>query len=155
MNSSTRLVLQLLSLSSLAAVALTMAITAPAQANSYPLPQSNAKPVSVKPFASCDAYPSEVDGIRGKSTAEESWLDFSAAESDAAVLLFSCDCFSCINALRQLRNQLQLASGHCLAALSTNYSQQMVEQVLEAVEAAEANGPDTPLSWDKPKDFGF
>jgi hypothetical protein len=32
-------------------------------------------------------------------------LDFSAAESDAAVALFGCDCPACINALRQLRRQ--------------------------------------------------
>lgn len=32
-------------------------------------------------------------------------LDFSEAESDAAVTLFGCDCPACINTLRQLRNQ--------------------------------------------------
>jgi hypothetical protein len=32
-------------------------------------------------------------------------FDFSYAESDAAVVLFGCDCPACINALRQLRNQ--------------------------------------------------
>lgn len=32
-------------------------------------------------------------------------LDFSAAESDAAVALFGCDCPACINTLRQLRSQ--------------------------------------------------
>jgi hypothetical protein len=32
-------------------------------------------------------------------------LDFSEAESDAAVALFGCDCPACINALRQLRRQ--------------------------------------------------
>jgi hypothetical protein len=32
-------------------------------------------------------------------------LEFSYAESDAAVALFGCDCPACLNALRQLRNQ--------------------------------------------------
>jgi hypothetical protein len=32
-------------------------------------------------------------------------LDFSEAESDAAVTLFGCDCPACINTLRQLQNQ--------------------------------------------------
>ncbi|NMF82330.1 hypothetical protein [Nodosilinea sp. P-1105] len=32
-------------------------------------------------------------------------VNFSAAESDAAVALFGCDCPACLNALQQLRNQ--------------------------------------------------
>ncbi|MDJ0704476.1 MAG: hypothetical protein QNJ46_14430 [Leptolyngbyaceae cyanobacterium MO_188.B28] len=154
MNSSTNFVLQLLSLSSSTAIALTMAVTAPAQAKPHTPSQSGAKPTSIETAASCDTPLSvEVDGFAGKSVAEESILNFSAAESDAAVLLFKCDCINCINALRQLRSQPLLASGqgHCSAGLSTNYSQQMIDQVLEAVETAEANGPDTPLSWDRPK----
>jgi hypothetical protein len=39
------------------------------------------------------------------STLEYPVLDFSEAESDAAVALFGCDCPACINTLRQLRSQ--------------------------------------------------
>lgn len=153
MNPSTRLVLQLLSRSSLLGVALAMVVIAPAKANAFAISLLDTKPLSVASTASCDAAldKADVDGIVGKSTSENSMLDFSAAESDAAVILFNCDCLNCINALRQLRNQSLLdgVRGHCWTALSNGNSQQMIEQILEAVEAAEANGPDTPLYWDK------
>ncbi len=66
--------------------------------------------------------------------------DFSAAESDAAVALFSCDCPSCIGALQQLRKQSLLNSGkgHCLSALQER-SQQEVQEVLNTLEAEEAS----------------
>lgn len=66
--------------------------------------------------------------------------DFSAAESDAAVSLFSCDCPSCIGALQQLRRQSLLNSGqgHCLSALQER-SQQEVQKVLNTLEAEEAS----------------
>lgn len=150
MNLSTRLALQLLSLSSLMGVAFVMVVTAPVKANSFVISQSDVKPASVTSTASCDVTlnKAEVDGITGKSTAENSMMDFSAAESDASVILFGCDCLSCINAFRQLRNQslLAAAEGHCWTTLANGNSQQMIDQVLEAVEAAEAIGPDTPLS---------
>src|SRR5512139_2496916 len=40
-----------------------------------------------------------------ESPNESPMMDFTAAESDAAVALFGCDCPPCINALRQLRSQ--------------------------------------------------
>lgn len=68
-------------------------------------------------------------------------MDFSAAESDAAVELFGCDCPSCIGALRQLRSQTLLSGseGHCWSTLQNRASQQEVQQVLQALEAQENN----------------
>jgi hypothetical protein len=68
-------------------------------------------------------------------------LDFSEAESDAAVDLFGCDCSSCMNALRQLRSQtlLDKSKGHCWATLEQRKSPQEVNQILENLEAQEAN----------------
>lgn len=70
-------------------------------------------------------------------------LDFSDAESDAAVTLFGCDCSSCINALRQLRTQtlLDKSKGHCWSSLELRKSPQEVQQVLDTLEAQEANLP--------------
>ncbi|NEP55723.1 MAG: hypothetical protein F6K31_01630 [Symploca sp. SIO2G7] len=68
------------------------------------------------------------------------FLDFSAAESDAAVTLFGCDCPSCINALRQLRLESLLhkdQEGHCWTSLE-GVSSQEVQEVLESLEAEEA-----------------
>jgi hypothetical protein len=81
---------------------------------------------------------------------EHPMMDFSAAESDAAVALFGCDCLPCINALRQLRNQsltqmvqpstLQASNqGHCWSSLQQRRSSQEVEDVLQQLEAIEMN----------------
>ncbi|TVP63081.1 MAG: hypothetical protein EA342_18460 [Leptolyngbya sp. LCM1.Bin17] len=40
-----------------------------------------------------------------QTESEDFDFGFSAAESDAAVALFGCDCPACLNALQQLRNQ--------------------------------------------------
>lgn len=67
-------------------------------------------------------------------------VDFSAAESDAAVTLFGCDCPSCIGALRQLQAQtLSGSEGHCWGALQANVSPEEVRQVLQTLEAQAAN----------------
>jgi len=91
-----------------------------------------------------------VDETAHKSSGEMMSLDFSAAASDAAVLLFGCDCPSCINALEQLRRPslLAAAQGHCLGATEAQDSDQ-VNAVLEAVDAAEAISPDVGLPRDK------
>ncbi|PSB04016.1 hypothetical protein [Merismopedia glauca] len=70
-------------------------------------------------------------------------LDFSDAESDAAVNLFGCDCSSCINALRQLRTHtlLNKGQGHCWTSMEQRKSPQEVKEVLRTLEAEEANLP--------------
>lgn len=65
--------------------------------------------------------------------------DFSAAESDAAVTLFGCDCPSCLRALEQLRSQTLLnnGQGHCWTALQKRVSQPKIQEVLNLLEAEE------------------
>jgi hypothetical protein len=46
---------------------------------------------------------SSVTIAQGKSDINIATLDFTEAESDAAIQLFKCDCPLCINSLRQLR----------------------------------------------------
>lgn len=67
-------------------------------------------------------------------------MDFSAAESDAAVTLFGCDCLACIRALRQLRypSLPDRGEGHCWTALQQRVSQQQIEDVLQGLEAETA-----------------
>lgn len=69
-------------------------------------------------------------------------LDFSEAESDAAVTLFGCDCPACINALKQLQSQSLLdnvgVKGHCWASLQRQVSPQTVKKVLQELETKEA-----------------
>ena len=82
-----------------------------------------------------------------ESSSEDPAMDFSAAESDAAVALFGCDCPPCINALRQLRNKsssLVLLSssqilpsdiqGHCWTALQQRTSPQERQDILQDLE---------------------
>lgn len=66
-------------------------------------------------------------------------IDFSAAESDAAVALFGCDCFACINALRQLRlnPSINNGQGHCWSSLERRASSQRINEVLRVLEAQE------------------
>ncbi len=72
---------------------------------------------------------------------DDSILDFSAAESDAAVTLFGCDCGSCINALRQLRSHTLLNNpqGHCWASLEERVSSKQVQEVLQTLDAEDAS----------------
>ena len=74
---------------------------------------------------------------------ETTILDFSEAESDAAAVLFGCDCPNCIRALRQLRNQPLLnnnGSGHCWTSLQRRVSPQRMQEVLQNLEVREAEG---------------
>jgi hypothetical protein len=68
-------------------------------------------------------------------------LDFSEAESDAAVALFGCDCSSCMRALRQLRAQplLNNAQGHCWSSLQERVSPQEMKEVLQTLDTEETN----------------
>lgn len=101
-----------------------------------------------------------------KSLSEEPMMDFSAAESDAAVALFGCDCPPCINALRQMRSQLSSqvllsssqvllsssqilpsnsqilpsnSQGHCWTALQQRTSPIEVQDILQNLATEEAN----------------
>jgi hypothetical protein len=78
------------------------------------------------------------------TSGNDALADFSAAESDAAVSLFGCDCLACINTLRQLRTQplLQGGEGHCWSLLKQRVSPQKRQTILQTLEAEEANlGP--------------
>ena len=101
--------------------------------------------LSCGPAVSADQAKSIDVSLAG--TADEGWIDFTAAESDGAVLLFGCDCSSCINALQQLRrnNLLDAIGGHCAANFARNSSETQVDDVLAAITVAEAQGPDTNL----------
>ena len=87
-----------------------------------------------------------------ESLIEDTLMDFSAAESDAAVALFGCDCPPCMNVLRQVRSQLSsqvlLSSsqilpsnnqGHCWTALQQHNSPQEVQEVLQNLVTEETN----------------
>ena len=67
-------------------------------------------------------------------------LDFSEAESDAAAVLFGCDCPGCINTLRQLRNQslFNNSNGHCWTSLQRRVSPQRMQEVLQNLDRREA-----------------
>lgn len=68
---------------------------------------------------------------------ESAILDFTAAESDAAVALFGCDCPSCISALRQLQQQpmvVATAEGHCFNALERRGTTDDVKDVLRTLD---------------------
>lgn len=71
---------------------------------------------------------------------DEFSMDFSAAESDAAVDLFGCDCAACMNVFRQIRRQslMPKGEGHCMTNLARRSSPEKVQKVLKALDAEEA-----------------
>jgi hypothetical protein len=75
------------------------------------------------------------------TSGDDALANFSAAESDAAVSLFGCDCLACINALRQLRTQplLKGGQGHCWSWLEQRISPQKQQAILQTLDAEEAN----------------
>jgi hypothetical protein len=89
---------------------------------------------NVKLMASSTGIPIDVP------QAEVPQADFTAAESDAAVTLFGCDCPSCLGALRQLRSQSLVSSsqGHCWTALQQRVSPEELQNVLQTLEAEES-----------------
>ncbi|MEM6425731.1 MAG: hypothetical protein AAGF66_10090 [Cyanobacteria bacterium P01_H01_bin.119] len=63
-------------------------------------------------------------------------LDFTAAESNAAVQLFGCDCPACLTTLRQLQAQRELnmnGQGHCLTNLEERATPEEVQSVLDGL----------------------
>lgn len=119
-----KLLLSLVTIPALASSILVVLIASSVHA-SKPLPSSYLADTSILSAASCDVIPQDLvssrinsdfsqDGIlvaatqipvipASRETPYDLPLDFSEAESDAAVALFGCDCSSCIRALRQLR----------------------------------------------------
>ncbi|MGF1513841.1 MAG: hypothetical protein ACFB5Z_09115 [Elainellaceae cyanobacterium] len=114
---------------------------------------STDKASSSSPTATCGAFDERATDrlTTEKSNADAGFLDFSAAASDAAVLLFGCDCSACINALEQLRRPslFAAAQGHCAQSLSNSQYSDQANEILDAVDAAEAISPDMPLPRDK------
>jgi hypothetical protein len=71
---------------------------------------------------------------------DEFSMDFSEAESDAAVTLFGCDCPACMNVFKQLRRQslAPKGEGHCMTNLARRSSPEKVKEVLKTLDAEEA-----------------
>jgi hypothetical protein len=71
---------------------------------------------------------------------DEFSVDFSAAESDAAVALFGCDCPACMNVFQQIRRQslTPKGEGHCLTNLARRSSPEKIEAILKNLDAEEA-----------------
>ena len=71
---------------------------------------------------------------------DEFSVDFSEAESDAAVALFGCDCPACLNMLTQLRRQslAPKGEGHCLKNLARRITPEKAQEILKTLEADEA-----------------
>lgn len=135
------LVLKLLALPTALGSALFLLMAAPAQAREITWEAQSAASAGGE-FCS---VPSPEDKAADST---DQLMNFTAAESDAAVLLFGCDCPSCIGALTQLRNPSLTAAvqSHCWNNLSeSEYEQQEIDQILEAVEDANRQGPNTPL----------
>jgi len=149
MNLKTGLLMELLAGSTVLGVALAVAMM-PAYASNA----SGVQNLSTTSARSCSAGLGKVgvQDVGNTSDLETPMAGFTAAESDAAVLLFECDCPACINALRQIRNPslVDAVQGHCWGALANNIrgDRQKIDDILEALEAAETQGPDTPLEWD-------
>jgi hypothetical protein len=71
---------------------------------------------------------------------DEFSVDFSEAESDAAVALFGCDCPACMNVLNQLRRQARnpKGEGHCMTNLARRVTPEKAQEILKTLEADEA-----------------
>jgi hypothetical protein len=71
---------------------------------------------------------------------DEFSVDFSEAESDAAVALFGCDCPACMNVLNQIRRQARnpKGEGHCMTNLARRVTPEKAQEILKTLEADEA-----------------
>jgi hypothetical protein len=76
----------------------------------------------------------------GNVIPDEFLVDFSEAESDAAVALFGCDCPACMNVFQQIRRQslTPKGQGHCLTNLAKRSSPEKIEAILKNLDAEEA-----------------
>lgn len=129
-----------------------------------PLPQPAACPPAPVGADRAQLSPPSLNGPTASATADETvvasaegigdypMMDFTAAESDAAVALFGCDCPPCINALRQLQQQTLSRSlsqvlqadnlqannqGHCWSSMQRRHSPQDIEQQLQQLSPPE------------------
>ncbi|MCG6138509.1 MAG: hypothetical protein MET45_28465 [Nostoc sp. LLA-1] len=100
------------------------------------LPTDFQTQTSVLPHGNRGILVAYSEGMSG----EDTLFDFSAAESDAAVTLFGCDCPACLNVLRQLRSSPMMKSGkgHCWDNMEFTASRQKLQEVLTNLEAEEA-----------------
>ncbi|WP_421658934.1 hypothetical protein [Leptothermofonsia sp. ETS-13] len=100
-------------------------------------PEGGLKPFSMR-HQNQSITMASADSIAG----EPAILNFSEAESDAAAILFGCDCPACINTLRELRSQSLFnrgnGSGHCWTSLQRRVSPQTMQEVLQDLEMREA-----------------
>jgi hypothetical protein len=71
---------------------------------------------------------------------DEFSVDFSEAESDAAVALFGCDCPACMNVLSQLRREARnpKGEGHCMTNLARRVTPEKAQEILKNLEADDA-----------------
>lgn len=149
-----RLVLNLIAIPTLASSLLTLLIM-PSRAATNSMMKSSVTGISSLTQVSCDA-PGDSNvslsvtghtlaGIwvasAGELSGEDLVPNFSAAESDAAVTLFGCDCLPCINALRLLRSNISgnNSQGHCWASLERRVSPQKLREVLQQLEVETNN----------------
>ena len=137
--------LKLVTIGTLTTSVLTMLLTADVSATATSFTETPAScDLPTDSRSKSSAMPHLNRGILVASSTENQseypFLDFSAAESDAAVTLFGCDCPSCISALRQLRREPlpNKGQGHCWTSLQQGVSPQEVQDVLESLEAEEA-----------------
>jgi hypothetical protein len=97
---------------------------------------------SAQPSSVSSIFHSEYERLVASAIAipvEYPELDFTTAESDAAVTLFGCDCPACLGALRQLRNpSLENGQGHCWTRLQERVSPEEVQEVLQTLEEDES-----------------
>lgn len=139
------LVLQLLAMPTALGSALLLLMTAPAQAREITWEAQSSAPAEGE-FCSVPTASNSINSAASDSNND--LMSFTAAESDAAVLLFGCDCPPCLNALAQLRNPslTDAVQGHCWNNLSQKqYEQQDIDQILDAIEDANRQGPNTSL----------
>lgn len=104
--------------------------------------QSVAQSVAASPNSGTETLTSAAP-----STPEQPDLEFSYAESHAAIALFGCDCPACLNSLRTLRNMLPVVDDGrdpCWVVSEQGYRSDP-DQVLQALNEAEANQTDFPL----------
>ena len=83
-------------------------------------------------------------GFFDRNTPPAKVMDFTAAESDAAVALMGCDCPACMRVLHQLQSQtfsqvlLSSNQGHCWNALRQRPPQE-TQEVLRGLEVEKEN----------------
>ena len=139
------LILKLLAMPTALGSALLLLMVAPAQAREITWEAQSAAPAEGE-FCSVPTASASTNSTASDSNNDP--MSFTAAESDAAVLLFGCDCPPCLNALAQLRNPslTDAVQGHCWNNLSQKrYEQQDINQMLDAMEDANRQGPNTSL----------